>query len=310
MKKILITEHNSMVSIALRKELSKKNKVFTIDKKKLDLLNYEQTLRYFKKNKFDYVYICTPKEGGIYANLKYPAQFIYENLQIQNNCIISCYKSRVKKLLFLGSSCIYPKDSKSPIKESSLLNGKLEKSSESYALAKIAGIKMCESFNNQYGTDFRVAIPTNLYGPNDNFDKLNSHVLAALIRKVHNAKINKKNKIIIWGNGKTKREFLHVYDFAKACSKIMNISKKKYLNLVTKEHQFINIGYGQDITINELTKLICSVLNYKGKILLDKSKLNGTYRKLLDSSKINSIGWKPKISLKDGILSTINSFDK
>jgi GDP-L-fucose synthase len=310
MKKIFIAEHDSMVGFALKKKLSKKYKIFTADKSKLDLLNYEQTLKYFKRNRFDQVYFCTAKEGGIYANLKYPADFIYKNLQIQNNCIISCYKSKVKKLLFLGSSCIYPKNSKSPIKENFLLNGKLEKSSESYALAKIAGIKMCESFNNQYGTDYRVVIPTNLYGPNDNFDKLNSHVLIALIRKIYNAKINNKKKIIIWGNGKPKREFLHVDDFAKACVKIMNFSKKKYLNLVTKQHQFINIGFGQDITINELTKLISRVLKYKVKILFDKSKLNGTYRKLIDSSKIKSTGWKPKISLKDGILSTINSLDK
>ena len=221
MAKIFVAGHNGMVGSVIKKKLSKKNEIFTADKKKLDLINYDQTLKYFKRNKFDYVYICAAKVGGIYANSKYPADFIYQNLQIQNNCIISSYKTNVKKILFLGSSCIYPKNAKIPIKENYLLTGELEKTNEAYAISKIAGLKMCESFNNQYKTDFRAVMPTNLYGPNDNYNELNSHVLAALIKKVFIAKNKKQKKITIWGNGKPKREFLHTEDFAEACIKIM-----------------------------------------------------------------------------------------
>ena len=301
MKKIFVAGHKGLVGSAIIKKLSKRNKIFTIEKKKLDLLNYEKTLNYFKKHKFDHVYLCAAKVGGIYANLKHPADFIYQNLQIQNNCIISAYKTKVNKLLFLGSSCVYPKKTKIPIKEKFLLSGDLEKTNEAYAISKIAGIKMCESFNIQHNTDFRAVMPTNLYGPNDNYDDLNSHVLAALIKKILKAKQKNKNRIIIWGNGKAKREFLHTYDLADACIKIMGLSKKKFLNIVEKDNQFINIGYGKEISIKELTKLICKIANFHGTIEYDKTKPNGTYRKLIDSSRIRKINWKPKISLKEGI---------
>ena len=303
--KIFIAGHKGMVGSAIINKLSKKNKIFIIDKKKVNLLNQKQTLSYFKKNKFDHVYLCAAKVGGIHANSKFSADFIYQNLQIQNNCIYSAYKTNVKRMLFLGSSCIYPKNSKIPIKESYLLSGKLEETNQAYAIAKIAGLKMCESYNNQYNTDFRAVMPTNLYGPNDNYDDLNSHVLAALIKKIQYAKINNKNKIVIWGNGLSKREFLHTSDFARACIKIMNISKRKYFDLTGKADQFINIGFGKDISIKDLTKLICNIVKYTGKIEYDKSKPNGTYRKLIDSSKIRKINWLPNISLEEGIKSVL-----
>ena len=305
MAKIFVTGHKGMVGSAIIDKLSKLNKIYTTDKKKLDFLNQKQTLNYFKKNRFDQIYMCAARVGGIHANSKYSADFIYENLQIQNNCIYAAYKTNVKKILYLGSTCIYPKKSKIPIKESYLLSGKLEETNQAYAIAKIAGLKMCESFNNQYNTDFRAVMPTNLYGPNDNYDDLNSHVLAALIKKIQYAKINNKNKIVIWGNGLAKREFLHTSDFARACIKIMNISKKKYFDLTGKTDQFINIGYGKDISIKDLTKLICNIMKYSGKIKYDKSKPNGTYRKLIDSSKIRKINWSPNISLEEGIKSVL-----
>ena len=238
--------------------------------------------------------------------MKYPADFISQNLLIQNNCIISAYKTKVKKLLFLGSSCIYPKVSKVPIKENSLLNGKLEKTNEPYAIAKIAGIKMCESYNKQFNTDFRTVMPTNLYGPNDNYDDLNSHVLAALLKKIYKAKKENKDKVIIWGNGKSKREFLHSRDFASACIKIMSISKNKYRSLCEHE-SFINIGYGKEISIKKLANLISNIVNFKGKLEFDKNKPNGTLRKIIDNSKIKKLKWTPKISLKDGIKEILNS---
>ena len=308
MKKIFIAGHKGMVGSVILNKLIKQNKIYTIDKNKLNLIDQNKTLNYFKKNKFDQVYMCAAKVGGIYANSRYSADFIYDNLQIQNNCIISAYKTGVKRILFLGSSCIYPKKSKIPIKENYLLSGKLETTNEAYAIAKIAGLKLCESFNNQYKTDYRTVMPTNLYGPNDNYDDQNSHVLAALIKKIQYAKINKKKKITVWGDGLSKREFLHSNDFADDCIKIMNISKKKYFNLVGKNNQFINVGYGKDISIKDLTKLICSITNYQGKIEYDKSKPNGTYRKLIDSSKIKKINWKPNISLIEGISSIIKNF--
>tara|TARA_B100001559_G_C16392696_1_gene571987 strand:- start:59 stop:1009 length:951 start_codon:yes stop_codon:yes gene_type:complete len=301
MKKIFVAGHKGLVGSAIIKKLPKRNKIFTVEKKKLDLLNYEKTLNYFKKHKFDHVYLCAAKVGGIYANSKYPADFIYQNLQIQNNCIVSAYKTKVSKLLFLGSSCVYPKKPKIPIKERFLLSGDLEKTNEAYAVAKIAGIKMCENFNIQYDTDFRAVMPTNLYGPNDNYDDLNSHVLAALIKKILKAKQKNKNKVVVWGNGRVKREFLHTYDLADACIKIMNLSKKNFFNIVEKDNQFINIGYGKEISIKELTNLICKIVNFNGTIEYDKTKPNGTYRKLIDSSRIRKINWKPKISLTEGI---------
>ena len=305
MKKIFIAGHKGMVGSAIYENISKKNKIIVAEKKDLNLLNYEKTYNFFKKHKFDHVYICAAKVGGILANSKYPADFIYENLQVQNNCIISSFKTKVKKLLFLGSSCIYPKDTVIPIKEKYLLTGKLEKTNYAYAIAKIAGIKMCQSFNKQYNTDFRAVMPTNLFGPNDNYNPSNSHVLAALTKKILIAKKQNKKIVTIWGNGKPKREFLHVDDFAKASIKVMSISKKKYKKICGEENHFINVGYGKEINIKDLALLIAEISNYKGKFVYDNSMPNGTMSKLIDSSKMFKLGWKPKISLKSGIESII-----
>jgi len=305
MKKIFIAGHKGMVGSAILRNISKKNKIFVVDKRKLNFLDSIKTYNFFNKHKFDHVYLCAAKVGGILANTTYPADFIYENLQVQNNCIISAFRTKVKKLLFLGSSCIYPKEAKIPIKENYFLSGKLEKTNDAYAISKIAGIKMCQSFNKQYNTDYRAVMPTNLYGPNDNYHLINSHVLAALINKILSAKKNKKKTVTIWGDGTPKREFLHVDDFARACLKVMSISKKKYLKACKYENQFINIGSGKEISIKKLALLISEIVNYKGKFVYDKSKPNGTIRKLIDSSKINKLGWRPKISIKLGIKSVI-----
>ena len=301
MKKIFIAGHKGMVGSAIYRNISKKNKIYIADKKKVNLLNLETTYNFFKRYKFNEVYICAARVGGILANVNYPADFIYENLQIQNNCIISAYKTKVKKLLFLGSSCIYPKGCKIPIKEKYLLTNKLEKTNEAYAIAKITGIKMCESFNKQYNTDFRAVMPTNLYGPNDNYDRLNSHVLAALIKKILSAKKNNNKAVTIWGDGKPKREFLHVDDFAKGCLKIMSISKKRYRKICDSDSQFINIGSSKEISIKDLALLISDIVNFKGRLKYDKTKPNGNMRKLIDSSKIHKLNWRPKISIRSGI---------
>ena len=305
MKKIFIAGHAGMVGSAIYRNISKKNKIIVAEKKELNLLNFEKTNKFFKKHKFDHVYICAAKVGGILANSNYPADFIYENLQVQNNCIKSAFDTKVKRLLFLGSSCIYPKKTKIPIKEKYLLTGKLEKTNDAYAIAKIAGIKMCQTFNKQYNTDFRAVMPTNLFGPNDNYDPSNSHVLAALIKKILFAKKQNKKKVIIWGNGKPKREFLHVDDFAKASIKVMSISKRNYQNICGEENHFLNVGYGKEINIKDLASLIADISNYKGKFVYDNSRPNGTMTKLIDSSKMFKLGWKPKISLKSGIVSII-----
>ena len=305
MKKIFIAGHKGMVGSSIYRNISKKNKIYIDEKKKLDLLDFVKTYNFFKKHKFDHVYICAAKVGGILANSKYPADFIYQNLQIQNNCIIASFRTRVKKVLFLGSSCIYPKEAKVPIKEKYLLTGKLEKTNEAYAIAKIAGVKICQSFNMQFNTDFRAVMPTNLYGPNDNYDPSNSHVLAALSKKILTAKKQNKKTVTVWGNGKPKREFLHVDDFAKASIKVMSISKKKYKKICGEENHFINVGYGKEINIKNLALLIAEISNYKGKFVYDNSMPNGTMSKLIDSSKMFKLGWKPKISLKSGIESII-----
>jgi GDP-L-fucose synthase len=236
--------------------------------------------------------LAAAKVGGIVANRDYPADFIYQNLKIQNNIIYQAYKNKVKKLLFLGSSCIYPRECPQPIKEEYLLTGELEKTNEAYAIAKIAGIKMCQSFNKQYGTKFISVMPTNLYGPNDNFDLKTSHVLPALIRKFHEAKIENKSQVEMWGTGKAKREFLHVDDLAEACVFLMD----NY-----EDDEIINIGTGEDLSIADLAGIVKRVVGYQGEIVYDTSKPDGTPRKLLDISKIHNLGWKHKIDLERGI---------
>jgi len=260
--------------------------------KELDLTNQKAVFDFFKAEKPDYVFLAAAKVGGIYANNTYPADFIYSNICIQTNIIHSAYIFRSRKLLFLGSSCIYPKLADQPMKESCLLTGELEPTNEPYALAKIAGIKMCQAYNRQYHTNFISCMPTNLYGPNDNYDLMNAHVLPALIRKVHEAKSNKQPTFTVWGTGAPKREFLYVDDLAEASVFLM----KEYLHDET-----INVGSGQEVTIRELAETIREVVGFNGELIFDTSKPDGTPRKLLDVSRLHAMGWKSKVSLRAGI---------
>ncbi|MGA9406259.1 MAG: GDP-L-fucose synthase [Bacteroidota bacterium] len=262
----------------------------------LELENQGAVRDFFEKEKPEYVFLAAAKVGGIYANSTYPAEFIFDNLQIQNNVIHSSYLHKVKKLCFLGSSCIYPKFAPQPIKEDYFLDGKLEPTNDAYAVAKIAGIKMCQAYNKQYGTNFISVMPTNLYGPNDSFDLQNSHVLPALIRRFVDARNSEAPSVTLWGTGKAKREFLYVDDMASACLFLM----ERY-----NDSEIINIGTGVDVSILELAQLIGSTVGYQGKIVFDTSKPDGTPRKLLDVSKINALGWKAKVPLAEGVKKAI-----
>ncbi len=309
MTKIFVAGHNGMVGSAICRQFQQSNiEVITASRKQLDLTNQTQVKKFFSLHNLDQVYIAAAKVGGIYANDTYPADFIYNNLIIECNLINSAFNFGVKKLLFLGSSCIYPKLSSQPIKENQLLNGFLEPTNEPYAIAKIAGIKLCESYNRQYGDshniDYRCVMPTNLYGPGDNYHPKNSHVIPALIRKFHEAKINNNKTVSVWGSGKPKREFLHVDDLAKACLHIMNIEKGIYLQNSEAMCSHINVGSGVDISINNLAMLIKQVVGFKGKIVFDQSKPDGSFQKLMDSSRANSLGWKPEIDVLNGLKMT------
>jgi GDP-L-fucose synthase len=301
--KIYIAGHRGMVGSALLRKLNKEgySNIICRTSKELDLTRQDQVESFFIKEKPEYVFLAAAKVGGIYANNKYPAEFIYNNLMIQSNIIHSSYKNKVKKLLFLGSSCIYPKYSEQPIKEEFLLTGTLEKTNEAYAIAKISGIELCKFYRRQYGCNFISVMPTNLYGINDNFDLKNSHVLPALIRKTHEAKENQMDFIEVWGSGKPKREFLYVDDLADACLYLM----KKYNN---EEH--INVGTGKDISIEELVEIIKKVVGFKGDIKLDLSKPDGTPRKLLDVNLIHSTGWRHQTELYEGIQKVYNWYKK
>ena len=284
--KIYVAGHRGMVGSALIKLLQKKSNVRIITRKKaeLDLTNQKAVLNFFKKKKIDQVYLAAAKVGGIYANDNFPGEFIYENIMIQTNVINAAFKTGVKKLLFLGSSCIYPRNANQPMKEQELLTGILEKTNEPYAVAKISGIKMCESYNRQYGkdkgVDFRSVMPTNLYGPGDRYHSKNSHVIPGLILRFHEAKINKIPNVKVWGTGKPKREFLYVDDMARACIHVMNLNKKIYEKKSNLMCSHINIGTGKDLTIKEVAKIIKDVVGYKGKIIFDPSKPDGSPRKL------------------------------
>ncbi len=309
--KIFIAGHNGMVGSALVRYLKLYNvEIITKEKKELDLLDQKKVLNFFKKNKIDQVYLAAAKVGGIIANNNYPANFIYENLMIQTNIIHSSYVSGIKKLLFLGSSCIYPKKVKQPIKEEKLLTGKLEPTNEPYAIAKIAGIKMCESYNRQYGLDYRSIMPTNLYGPGDNYHDEDSHVIPGLINRFHNAKMNKSKKVVIWGSGKPKREFLYVDDLAKASIHLMNKDIRTYRKFSTPMSSHVNVGSSIEITINELAKNIKKIVGFKGKIEYDFTRSDGTPRKLLDSIRMKYFGFKPKVSLKKGLEKTYQDYKK
>ena len=312
-KKIYIAGHNGMVGSSLVRFLRNKNvKLITKERNELDLSNQQDVKIFFKNEKIDEVYLAAAKVGGIYANNTYPANFIYENLMIQNNVIHNAFLNGVKKLLFLGSSCIYPKNANQPIKEEELLNGKLEQTNEPYAIAKISGLIMCASYNRQYGKshgiDFRSIMPTNLYGPGDNYHPENSHVIPALIYRIHHAKINNLENIVIWGTGTPRRDFLYVDDLAKASIHIMNMDKDIYSSQTSNTCNHINVGSGKDITIKELAEIIKEVIGYDGKILFDKNKPDGTLRKLLDIKKLVKLDFQPEVSLVKGLIKTYKEY--
>jgi GDP-L-fucose synthase len=313
--KIFIAGHKGMVGSSLMRFLKDQKVVIIIkEREQLDLLDQIQVNNFFENHKIDQVYLAAARVGGIYANTSYPANFIYENLMIQNNVIHGAFLNGVKKLLFLGSSCIYPKNFNQPMKEEDLLAGKLEETNEPYAVAKIAGIKMCESYNRQYGKthgiDYRSIMPTNLYGPGDNYHPQNSHVIPALIFRFHKAKVNNLPKVIIWGTGTAKREFLYVDDLAKASIFLMNLDKKIYDKQVDPMRSFLNVGSGQEITIKKLAETIKEVIGFKGEIKFDHSKPDGNLRKLIDSQRINNLGFKPEIEFKEGLMKTYKAFIK
>lgn len=301
--KIYVAGHNGMVGSAIVRKLKSTgyNNLALKSSKELDLRNPEDVTSFFNKERPEFVFLAAAKVGGILANSNYKADFIYDNLTIQNNVIKCAHLFNVEKLLFLGSSCIYPKNAPQPIKEEYLLTGLLETTNEPYAIAKIAGLKMCQYFREQYGCNFISVMPTNLYGTNDNFDLKTSHVLPALLRKFHQAKFNKENKVEIWGSGNPKREFLHVDDLADACVFLMNSYNKS---------ETINVGTGEDISIKDLALLIKKITGFKGDLDWDSSMPDGTHRKLLDVSKIHNLQWKAKISLTVGIKLTYDWYIK
>ncbi|MEH1741595.1 GDP-L-fucose synthase [Fusobacterium varium] len=295
--KIYVAGHRGLVGSAIVRNLKERGftNLLVRTHKELDLKRQEDVEKFFEQEKPEYVFLAAANVGGIHANSTYPAEFIYDNLMIESNIIHSSYKNKVKKLLFLGSSCIYPKFAEQPIKEEYLLTGELEETNEAYAIAKITGIELCKFYRRQYGCDFISAMPTNLYGINDNFDLETSHVLPALIRKIHEAKIANKEEVVIWGTGKPLREFMYVDDLADALVHLM-------LNYSEEIH--VNMGTGKDISIGELAEVVKEVIGYKGEIVNDLSKPDGTPRKLLDVSKLEATGWKYKIELKEGIEKT------
>ncbi|MFZ3060717.1 MAG: GDP-L-fucose synthase [Candidatus Methanoperedens sp.] len=295
--KIYIAGHRGMAGSAIKRKLESRgysNLVFRT-RSELDLTSQQAVNDFFQKERPEYVFLAAAKVGGILANSKFPAEFIYENLMIEANVIHASYVNGVKKLLFLGSSCIYPKLAPQPLKEEYLLTGGLEVTNEAYAVAKIAGIRMCKHYNEEYGTNFISVMPTNLYGPNDNYDLNTSHVIPALIRKFHEAKLNNEPEVIVWGTGTPRREFLHVDDMADACVYLMENYNASDIG------EFVNIGVGEDLTIKELAELIKEIVGFKGKIVYDSSKPDGTPQKLLDVTKLHRLGWKARIRLKDGI---------
>lgn len=299
--KIFVAGHRGMVGSALvrRLESAGYTKIIKRSHSELDLMNQNVVWSFFKTEMPDYVFLAAAKVGGIKANIAYPVEFIYNNLQIQNSIIHSAWKAKVKKLLFLGSSCLYPHDCPQPIKEQYFLTGPLEPTSAPFAVAKIAGIVMCQSYNRQYGTNFISVVPTNLYGPNDNYDPESSHFLSASIRKLHEAKMTEKPSVIIWGSGKPKREVMHVDDMADACLFLME---------TYEGNKIVNIGHGSDMTIREIIEIVAEVIEYRGSLEFDLSKPDGVPRKLLDVSFLNSLGWKAKIPLRKGIKNTYKSY--
>jgi GDP-L-fucose synthase len=301
--KIYIAGHTGLVGSAILRLLKKKKykKLVTISSKILDLTDQKKTFNFLNKEKPKFIFIAAAKVGGIYANNTYKADFIYQNLSIQNNLIHGAYLAGVKNLIFLGSSCVYPRNCKQPINEKYLLTNSLEKTNEPYAIAKIAGIKLCEFYNSQYKTNYKCIMPSNTYGPGDNYNLSTSHFLPALIKKIHQIKIGKEKKLKLWGTGRARREFIFVDDLAEACLFFM----KKNINL-----SWINIGTGIDYKIKEIAKIVMNIIDVKAEIIFDKSKLDGTPRKVLDIKNARKYGWEPKFSLRSGILKTYDDFIK
>lgn len=310
MKKIYVAGHNGMVGKAICRQVNQKKdvKIITRTRSELDLCDQESVGRFFILERPDEVIIAAAKVGGIYANNSYPAEFIYENMQIQINLIHMAHKQNVQKLLFLGSSCIYPKFSKQPITEQALLTDTLEPTNEAYAIAKISGIKMCESYNRQYGRDYRSVMPSNVYGPGDNYHIENSHVVPALIRRFHEAKIKNEKTVVVWGSGKPKREFMYVDDMANASLFVHDLDKDTYEKNTQKKLSHINIGTGIDVTINELAQNIKKIVGFEGKVIFDQSMPDGSPRKLLNIDILKNLGWKPKTSFTSGLNKTYENY--
>ena len=308
--RIYIAGHRGLAGSALVRSLERQgfSNLIVRTHGELDLQHSEAVDTFFATEKPEYVFLAAAKVGGIHANRTYPADFIRVNLQIQTNVIEAAYRNGVKRLLFLGSSCIYPRDCPQPIREEYLLTGPLEATNRAYALAKIAGIEMCWAYNRQFGTRYLAAMPTNLYGPGDNYDLQNSHVLPALIRKVYEAKESGQSEVVVWGSGKPLREFLHSDDFADACVYLLNLDDESYTTLLGETHPpVINVGYGSDVSIRELAETVCRVLGFEGSLAFDATKPDGTPRKLMDSSRLRSLGWAPKTPLEEGIRQTFAS---
>ena len=312
--RIFVAGHGGMVGSAIVRQLEKDPSIDIITKgrSELDLTNQAQVQQFFAETPIDQVYLAAAKVGGIYANNTYPADFIFENLMIEANVINSAHQANVKKLLFLGSSCIYPRDAVQPMQEDVLLTGKLEPTNEQYAVAKIAGIKLCEAYNRQYGhsdgVDYRSVMPTNLYGVGDNYHPDNSHVIPGLIRRIHEAKSKAHPAVVIWGSGNPRREFLYVDDMARASVFVMNMPLQKYREATSEMCSHVNVGQDKDMTIRQLAESICSAVGYQGSLEFDTSKPDGMPRKLLDSSLIRSLGWQPSVTLEDGLAAAYADF--
>ena len=314
--KIYVAGHRGMIGSAIVRKLKSLgyNNILTRTHDELDLTNQSQVLNFFEAEKPGQVYLCAAKVGGVHANNTFPAEFIYDNLMIESNVIHNAWKVGVKKLILLGSSCIYPKLPNQLIKENALLSGQVEATNEPYAIAKIAGIKLCESYNRQYrkshGTDYRTVIPASLYGPGDNYHLENSHVIPALIRKIHNAKDNQLSEVVVWGSGRPRREFVYIDDMSEAIIHIMNLDLVQYSEHTEDMVSHINIGFGTDVTIEELAEQLVKIVGYEGRIVFDLNKPDGVFSKLLDSSLIESLGWKPSTCLEDGLALTYNDYLK
>jgi len=311
-QKIYVAGHQGMVGSAILRILQKQGhtNIVTRTHTELDLIDQSAVRSFFESEKPDQVYLAAAKVGGIHANNIYPAEFIYQNLMIEANIIQAAHANKVQKLLFLGSSCIYPRAVSQPMSEGALLTGVLEATNEPYAIAKIAGIKLCESYNRQYGCDYRSVMPTNLYGPGDNYHPENSHVIPALIRRFHEAKISNSQSVVIWGSGKPRREFLYVDDMAAASVYVMQLDKAIYDKYTQPMLSHINVGFGDDITINKLAELIGKTVGYQGEITFDSTKPDGTPRKLMDSSRLNKLGWSAQINLEVGLSAAYQDFLK